>query len=273
MNCKNCQTVLRLEFRFCPTCGAKTEVQRITFPALLRDFIDRFLDLDNSVVRTFTGMILRPEAVIGGYITGLRKRYLNPVSFLGIALTLSGILIFVMQKLYAGEIDFTGGAENLNPEFARKWSNIAFDFNAVLFLLYLPVFALPAYLLMNKVRYNLAEYFVAFVYTVSEYSILSFPFSLALLIYDAESYLDFSRYSLALIFVYVLWVLWRLNRYSFLPFLGRSLVYSAFTIFLFFGLIIGLMVLLLLTGYFELTDFQPVETAQAISSSAMNWAS
>lgn len=273
MNCKNCATALRLEYRFCPTCGAKTEVQRITFKALIRDVVDRFFNLDNSVVRTLTQMIVRPEAVIGGYISGLRKRYLNPVSYLGIALTLSGIMIFVMQKMYGGEIDFTGGAENVNPEFTRKWANVAFDFNAVLFLLYFPVLALPAFLLFNKVRYNLAEHFVVLVYTIAEFSILTFPISLGFLIYDAEHYMDYSRYTLLVTLAYVLWVLWRINSYKFLPFLGRSIAFLAMVVFLFFILIIGLMVVLILTGYFDLSDFKPVETAQAISSSAINWAS
>lgn len=273
MNCKNCATSLRLEYRFCPTCGAKTEVRRITFKALFKDVIDRFLNLDNSVVRTFTQMITKPEAVINGYISGLRKRYLNPISYLGIALTLSGIMIFVMQKMYGGEIDFTGGAENVNPEFSRKWSNLAFDFNAVFFLTYFPVFAVPAYLLMNKVRFNLAEHFVVLVYTISEFSIISFPVSLAFLIYDAEHYMDYSRYTLVFTFVYVLWVLWRLNRYKLLPFLGRSIAYSAMAVVLFFILIIGIMVILFATGYFEFNDFRPVKDAQAMASSAINWAS
>ena len=273
MNCKNCQTALRLEYRFCPSCGAKTEVQRITFKALFRDFIDRFLNLDNSVVRTFTGLIVKPEAVINGYMTGLRKRYLNPISYLGIALTLSGIMIFVMQRMYGTEIDFTGGAENVNPEFSRKWSNIAFDFNAVFFLLYFPCFAIPAYLLFNRIKYNLAEHVVVSVYAMSEYAVVSFPVSLALAIYDVNVYLTSSRIALGITFTYVLYVLWRLNRYRFFPFLGRAIVFTLMVTFLFICLVAGLMAVLFIAGYFTLDDFRPVETAQAISSSAMNWAS
>ena len=261
MDCKNCSHYIQLEYRFCPNCGAKTEIQRITFKALFRDFLDRLFDLDNSVFRTIKELIIKPDAVIHGYLSGIRKRYLNPVSFLGIALTLAGIMVFMIQKGYAGEIDFTGGAQNVNPEFSRKWADITFDFNAFFFLLYLPVLALPAYLLLNKARYNLAEYVVVFIYVMSEYSILTFPLSLSIILIEPAVYMTYSQFSLCILLGYTIFVLWKLNPFKPGPFIGRSLVFLFLVIMLFIFLIIGAIGLLFLTGYFTLDDFRPVETS------------
>jgi hypothetical protein len=259
MTCKNCHTHLRLEYRFCPGCGAKTEVRRITFKALAKDFIDRVFDLDNSVVRTFTGLFVKPEAVIGGYLSGLRKRYLNPVSYLGIALTLSGVIMFLIQRFFKENIDFTGGVKGANPEFSAKWADLVFDFNALFFLAFLPMLALPAYLIMNKVRYNLAEYTVAFIYVLAHFSIVSFPVALISLLIDPNQYLAVNQPLQGLMFIYCLFVLWRLNRYRAGAFAGRSLVYLMMAAILFVVFIMGLVVVLFATGVFQLSDFKPPE--------------
>lgn len=268
MNCKNCDDYIQHEYRFCPSCGAKTEVRRVTFKTLIKDFLDRVFDLDNSLFRTLKGMILRPEAVIDGYLTGVRKRYLNPVSVLGISLTLAGLIIFVMQKMYGGEIDFTQGAENVNPEFSRKWGDIMFDFNAIFYVMNIPVLALPAFFFYNRRKYNLAEHHVALIYTLATYSILSFPISLALLFSGPERYLASSQWSLAIMMGFTLYVYWRLNRYKPFAFIWRSLLYLLIVVILFFILIIGVLILLIVTGYFSLEDFRPVEPA---AESALLW--
>jgi len=259
MDCKNCNTHLRLEYRFCPGCGAKTEVQRITFRALTQDLIDRVLNLDNSVVRTFTQLFIRPEAVIGGYLSGLRKRYLNPVSYLGIALTLSGVIVFLIQRFFKENIDFTGGVESANPQFSEKWADLVFDFNALFFLAFLPMLALPAYLIMNKVRYNLAEYTVVFIYVLAHFSIVSFPISMTTLLLNPDYYLTVNQPLQGLMLAYSLFVLWRLNRYRPGAFAGRSVAYLAMATLLFFLFILGLLLLLFATGVFQLSDFKPVE--------------
>lgn len=259
MNCKNCNTHLRPEYRFCPGCGAKAEIPRITFKALSTDFLGRLFNLDNSVVRTFTGLFVEPESVIGGYLSGLRKRFLNPVSYLGIALTLSGLLIFLIQRFYKQHIDFTGGMENANPKFSAKWGDIVFDFNALFFLMFLPVLALPAYMILNKVRYNLAEFTVAFIYVLAHFSIVSFPIAMATLLINPDYYLAVSQPMQGLMLVYSLYVLWRLNRYPARAFAGRALGYLAMAAFLFLLIIAGVLIALFATGVFQPGDFRPVE--------------
>ncbi|MEJ2162903.1 MAG: DUF3667 domain-containing protein, partial [Robiginitalea sp.] len=130
MICKNCEGSLRTDFGYCPQCGAKIVGKRLTFRGILSDFVIIVFDIDNSFIRTFTHLFSKPEAVINGYISGVRKKHLNPISYMGIALTLSGLIVFLIQKYYRSLFDFTGGNTNVNPVFSEKWSDIVFDFNA-----------------------------------------------------------------------------------------------------------------------------------------------
>ena len=102
MTCKNCDARLRTDFLYCPACGAKVIRNRITVKNLWVDFLERYFNLDNTFIRTFVHLFTKPEVVIEGYLQGIRRKYLNPISYIGIALTLSGIIVFLMAR----SIDF-----------------------------------------------------------------------------------------------------------------------------------------------------------------------
>ncbi|TXE18650.1 DUF3667 domain-containing protein [Psychroserpens burtonensis] len=43
-------------------------------------------------------MYRKPEAVIDSYVQGVIKRYVNPISFFGISLSLNGLSLFIIKK-------------------------------------------------------------------------------------------------------------------------------------------------------------------------------
>ena len=103
------------------------------------DFLERYFNLDNTFLKTLWHMIIKPEDVCGGYISGVRKKYLNPVSMLAISLTLSGFVIFLTKKLAWSEIDFSkisyaqtssGGAGT------EKIMSATMEYGSLLFLFY-----------------------------------------------------------------------------------------------------------------------------------------
>ena len=107
MNCKNCDDKLRTGFSYCPNCGSKVVRNRLTTKSLAYDFLERYFNLDNTFLNTIWHMVIKPENVCGGYIYGLRKKYLNPVSMLAISLTLSGFILFLMKKIAWSSINFS----------------------------------------------------------------------------------------------------------------------------------------------------------------------
>ena len=259
MNCKNCQEPLEEANHFCPNCGARIVNDRITLKRLLGQFTGWFLNLDNALLRTFKGMLFHPERVITDYISGVRKKFMSPLSFLTIAITLAGLMIFILQHRFEGQIDITMGAEEINPEFSQTWAEIVFDYNAFFFVLYLPILALPAYLFMNRINYNFPEFIVVFIYTLSQWSILIFPFSLAVLLISTEAYASLNQIASSLVLAFCLYVLQRLNRFGFWSMMGRSLLYLLLTLVLFFMLIAGIMALLFLTGTLDFDSLKPPE--------------
>ncbi|WP_297793856.1 DUF3667 domain-containing protein [uncultured Eudoraea sp.] len=81
MECKNCGTTLNEDVNYCSNCGARIIRKRLTFKNLSHDLIERYFDLDNTFLRTFIHMFTKPEQVIEGYISGIRRKYLNPISY------------------------------------------------------------------------------------------------------------------------------------------------------------------------------------------------
>ncbi len=94
MTCKNCDARLRTDYLYCPACGAKVIRNRITIKNLWTDFLERYFNLDNTFIRTLVHLTTKPEVVIEGYLQGIRRKYLNPISYMGIAITLSGLIVF-----------------------------------------------------------------------------------------------------------------------------------------------------------------------------------
>ena len=84
----------------------------------------------------FIQLFKQPEDVIVGYIKGVRKKYINPISFFGLALTLSGLSIFILKKFYIQHLDFSTLFEGMKTEkkalsrikgyFNTLWNKVTF---------------------------------------------------------------------------------------------------------------------------------------------------
>ena len=93
MNCKNCTTELENDAQFCNYCGAKVVKNRITFKELITLFIIDIFGVDSRFFRTIKEMAIHPDRVLNEYITGVRKKYVNPFAFLAVGAALS-LLIY-----------------------------------------------------------------------------------------------------------------------------------------------------------------------------------
>lgn len=259
MECKNCGTPQRTDFNYCPNCGAKVIRNRLTFKNLSYDLTERYFDLDNTFLRTFRHLLTKPELVIDGYISGIRRKYINPISYLGIALTLSGLLIFLMQKVFDLKMDMDVFNQGLNPEFYEKIMPIAYDFSSLVFIFLIPVFAFAGWLTFNRQGYVFAEYLVVFLYTLAQWSIVSFPISLLVLIFAPQDYMTLSFIMLPLMVAYSIYALQRINRFPAGQFILRTFFFLVLGLIGYFGLIIAFYVLLFATGTITLEDLKPVK--------------
>lgn len=164
--CKNCGFEIN-NFVFCPECGAKKITKRITFKNLTQEFSDRFLNLDNSFIRTFVHLFTKPKDVIDGFINGLRKRYINVFSYFAISLTIASLYTFILKK-YMEDIFAKTMVSEEQLEVSKIASDISFEYQSVTSFLTIPILALISRLVfLNYKKYNLTEHLVIHLYAYS----------------------------------------------------------------------------------------------------------
>jgi len=173
MKCKNCELPLQNDYSFCSNCGAKIIRNRLTLKNLWFDITERYFNIDNTFFKTLWHLIIKPEIVIDGYISGVRKKYLNPISYLGIAITLSGFIVFLMKKK-SHLINFDVFDMGVNTDYGQSIIDFTTDYQAILFIIYIPMMAAASWLAYEKKKYNFTERLLVFMYTLAQYSVFLF---------------------------------------------------------------------------------------------------
>ncbi|MBT8235077.1 MAG: DUF3667 domain-containing protein [Bacteroidia bacterium] len=273
MECKNCKNPLSDLVFYCEKCGAKVIRNRLNLKNLFSFIIESYFNIDNSFLKTIIYLFKDPRDVIHGYITGLRKKYMNPIAFMTIAITLSGFLVILIQQKM-GDLDlslFNAGANQEGVQnFNQKVLAFTNEYSSLLYLLFIPVFAFAGWLTFNKNGYNLTEYTVVITYAQAQFSLLTFPFSVAILYFAPQSYLMWSLVFSFFMVALIIYIIQMLNRYDWGSFIARMIAFLGLLIVGYIGLIIIIYILLFATGTITLEDFKNMNQA---TSSAINWAS
>ncbi len=257
MKCKNCQDTLRTDYIYCPSCGAKVIERRLTFKGLASDVVERIFNMENNVFKTIGHMTVKPELVITSYVNGTRRKYLNPLNYLTLAIALSGVLFYFMKRFAMNKLDFDVLGLGVNQEGTAKLMEATMEYSNFVFILYIPVIALAGLLSFNKRKYNIPEHIVSAIYVLSHYSILIFPLSLFMILYNPEGYLSFSLIFLAVMLGYNLFCLIRTHRYSAGANFARSMLFVMLFIIGYLGISILMPLFLILTGEISPQDLIP----------------
>lgn len=276
--CKNCESELKNDASYCTICGAKVIVEPFTFKYIRDDFSEQFLNIDNNIlIRTLRDMIFRPEEVIQGYIDGVRRRHLKLANFMALALTLSGLLIFIIQKFIPEAMDVSFMIQDDNPmkeNFDSESFGNFMEYQGIMFLLFIPVYALMSKLsFYNQKQFSYLKHIVFVAYTQAFLSVIMFIPTL-LIVIAGYNYIALSYWVILIMFLYNSYCYKRLFKLSFGKLLLRILVFFgvlivAFIIYIF--IIIGVM---MANGQMQ----QVIEAERAkqlgyIVSSARNWTS
>lgn len=182
MECKNCNLTLDKNQNFCADCGAKVIRNRLTIKNLFGDFAQRYLNIDNTFIRTFGKLFITPEVVIVGYINGVRKKYMNPISYFTIAVFLGGLFFFLIQKFFPTAMDYqftqmkvdnSDPSQQMGLELGKKFQDITVEYQSLFYLAMLPFLSLISRLVFyNKKQFNISEHFVINMYAYTQMSIL-----------------------------------------------------------------------------------------------------
>ncbi len=167
--CLNCSETVTKKASFCGNCGAKIVTERITLKKILAEVAETIFGWDNKYFFTLRSLFLRPRSVLEEYVSGVRKRYVHPVTFLiiGATLALFSFTFFLdnfMDSLEAFNIHLVErykgiGVKDLDLERVDQVQAEILKYFNIVTLLLIPLYSLFTYVLYRK-TYNYAEHLV-----------------------------------------------------------------------------------------------------------------
>jgi hypothetical protein len=173
MICANCNGTV--ETNFCPSCGQKSAIHRITVSHVVHEGLHSITHTDKGFLLLTKELITRPGIIAKEYIAGRRKRYFNPLSFIVISsalLAYVGSITGYMDKLTGAGSTRTGGGRIPSAEW-REVFQIASDSGKWLTLLFIaPLFALLSWLFFIKKKYNYGENLVLHSFIFGEAALI-----------------------------------------------------------------------------------------------------
>ncbi len=152
--CKNCNSLV--SGKFCANCGqAFSANNRIKSLELSKEIFHSTFHTGNGMFSTLRLLLIRPEVVLRGYITGERKRFFNPVKlFLLATVIYMSVNIFIDSKHESSFMPIKGG------ELLSRFKYF-FVFGSIL------INATLNWIFFRKKRYNYAEHLVVAMYVYS----------------------------------------------------------------------------------------------------------
>ncbi len=165
MKCKNCNTELSRDF--CPNCGQRASINKVTFKETFQDFIDVIFSVNAPLFLTLKLLVVNPGKLFREYLSGRRKTYYKPVPFF---ILTALIMIFTRSMLdydpMSNMVDM--GGESINESLinsagvfmSKNINNIIFSF----------VFAFAVFVKLFFSRsYSFAEYIAVSFYVIGFY--------------------------------------------------------------------------------------------------------
>lgn len=176
MNCKNCHKSLEENSDYCNACGGRVIRNRLTLKNLFEHFSETYFDYDNKLLRTFVYLFKKPEEVICTYISGVRKRYVNPISYLAITITISGIYFFILNKYFPNALTEMSNpyGNQLQLSKIKEVMDTTQEYYSILMVLLIPFYALLSRLVfVNRKEFNYTEHLVMSMYIMAQFSLVS----------------------------------------------------------------------------------------------------
>ena len=252
MPCKNCNTPLKEPDDYCNSCGAKVIRNRLTIRNLFEHFSETFFNYDNKLLRTFTTLFTKPEVVIGGYIEGVRKKYVNVISYFALALTLLGIQMFILNKFFPDYLDFSSLATNGAEDLQKKNLDLLMEYQSFVMMLYVPLYALLSKLVFfNLKKFNYTEHVVIFMYILAQSSIAGTVITILFATFDLPVLLLTYGIILPFQILYSGYCLKKLFQLSLKGIILRTFLFLIFLTIIFILFIIIFVVYMIFSGGFE----------------------
>ena len=158
MNCKTCNNPYNNTAKYCSNCGAKIVDDRLSLKGTWEEFVGPFFSWDNNFWRTFIGLFTNPKDVLEAYISGARKKYFQPFSYIILYATIAVFFykFFPLDIIFDYSEGFTKGYNSTNstgnvPKIDMKgFMETLMSYYNFFVLLLIPIYALTSYIIFNK---------------------------------------------------------------------------------------------------------------------------
>jgi hypothetical protein len=159
-NCRNCDTPLPAQAKFCPACGQSIKAVTRPWREVLGELVTELFDFDGRMLVSLRLLLTRPGFLSFEYINGRRASYTSPIRMY---LVISLVFFFVLPLILPG------------PTVSSPTREIAVDkYSQAMFLL-LPVFAL-----VLKVFFRQSYYLAHLVFILHLFSAMFIAFAIML---------------------------------------------------------------------------------------------
>jgi len=168
--CKNCGE--QVYNKFCPSCGQKASVKRITVPGLLQDLPHAIFHIDRGFLYNIRQMFTQPGRAINGYLSGQRKPFFHPATYLVISLVLNYLVVKITDLHLYDENELQTmdafAAKAIRDYDAMQWWFLEHTYIYILFAISASSLFLFGIYKLLKQNYNLAETAVVVLFTIAQ---------------------------------------------------------------------------------------------------------
>lgn len=192
--CLNCGK--ELASKYCPDCGQKATVDRLTWHHLLEETVHFFTHIEQGFFRTTKELLTKPGALQKNYLDGRRKTYHKPVSFLLIWVAIFLLVSGMAKKFGSYDVDvastFLSGSQATDV--------MIFKYTALIEILILPFTALNLWLQLIYPKLTYLEVLVTGFYRFAVlYIFLTVEYTIGLIV-GINPEAAASIYSIAIIY-------------------------------------------------------------------------
>ncbi|MBF6609294.1 MAG: DUF3667 domain-containing protein [Flavobacterium sp.] len=175
--CSNCDTEHISECKYCPECGQRAALHRLTLHDIIHEAIHYFTHADKGIFQLIKALAFKRGEVAREYISGRRKKYFPPLNFL---LIIAAIFVF-MATLNLGTPTApavtTGEQMELFQYRAHLVNVYVTRYSNIMALLSLPITSFFYWLFYRKRPFNYIEHLVAGMYMLG-FTLLVYTFVL-----------------------------------------------------------------------------------------------
>lgn len=177
--CLNCGK--EVTEKYCPNCGQKATVSRLTWHHLFEEIIHFFTHIEHQFFKTTWLNITKPWMVQQNYLDGKRKTYQKPISFLLIWITIY-LLVFHFVNRFTDFEDMNTSTVFSNDAAVNLTIN---KYRTLIEILILPVTTFTGWLIVARPKLNYVEilsvafygFSVLFIFLSAEF-IIAFIFNI-----------------------------------------------------------------------------------------------